>query len=64
MAVSLISDETALSDHGPVATTEAPMVWVCTEDTGRGRPTGPELRQLAAALLDAADEWDHVTGGA
>ena len=24
--------------------------------------TGPQARRLAAALLNAADEWDRITG--
>lgn len=62
VAIGLASDETALSDAGPVATIEAPMVWVLSDDTSSGRHTGPELRQLASALLNAADEWDRITG--
>ena len=35
---------------------------VCVYDYREGDDlTGPEARQLAAALLNAADEWDRIT---
>jgi len=62
VAIGLVADETALSDSGPVVTTEAPTVFLSSDDFGRpSRYTGPELRQIAAAVLNAADEWDRVT---
>jgi len=64
VAIALVADETALSDQGPVVTVEAPTVFVSTDDiiAGNQRFTGPTLRMVAAALLDAADEWDRITG--
>jgi hypothetical protein len=40
----------------------APLVWVSPD--GGGSFSGPQARQLAAALLNAADEWDQVAGAA
>lgn len=63
VAIGLVADETALSDQGPVVTVEQPTVFVSTDDIVTPcRFTGPQLRQVAAGLLNAADEWDRVTG--
>ena len=35
---------------------------VCVHARGGDDLTGPEARRFAAALLNAADEWDRVTG--
>lgn len=62
VAIALITDETALSDNGPVDSLTVPTVYVCSDDTTLGRQDGPSLRRIAAALLDAADELDGITG--
>jgi len=60
VGIGVSADETALSDAGPLATAQEPKLWVCTDDSSPGCTTGSEVRRLAAALLNAADEWDRV----
>jgi hypothetical protein len=58
-----MANETARTDNGPVVVSEPPTVYVSTDDiVSPCRFTGPELRTIAAALLNAADEWDRITG--
>jgi len=56
VGVFLIAQETAATDEGPVLTT----VLRIELDLGTRRVTGPDARQLAAALLNSADEWDRI----
>jgi hypothetical protein len=63
VSIGLVADETARTDNGPVVVAEPPTVYVSTDDIVRPcKFTGPELRTIAAALLDAAHEWDQITG--
>jgi len=62
VAIGLVADETALSDDGPVASLTVPTVFVCSDDATLGRHDVPSLRRIAAALLNAADELDRITG--
>ncbi len=57
--VVLLDDEVAASEHGPVVSHDT---YVSVEVLPTWRLTGSQLRRLASALLDAADEWDRAVG--
>lgn len=60
VAIGLCATETAATDVGPASTGEV-RVWVATDDTMSCQFTGPQVRQIAASLLNAADAWDRIT---
>lgn len=62
VAISLVADETALSDRGPRNRLDGPTVWVGTDDSapGSSKHDSAALRRIAAALLQAADDLDRV----
>ncbi len=57
--VVLLEEEVAASEHGPVVSHDT---YVSVEVLPTWRLTGSQLRRLASALLDAADEWDRAVG--
>jgi hypothetical protein len=62
VSIILAAEETATTDQGPVVALAEPRFHLHADDVRpeRTQLTGPELRQLAATLLDAADEWDRI----
>lgn len=56
-SVAITAMEIAEGNDGPVLECQPPTVSVTTDGLD---VTGPQARQLAASLLDAADAWDAV----
>ncbi len=58
--VSLDAEETlTVDEHG--ATSTLSQVDISLDTNGNGM-TGPQAREVAAALVEAADLWDQVSG--
>jgi hypothetical protein len=62
VAVCLSAIEIAASDIGPVLDMTDLVIEISGYEEGDPM-TGPQARQLAAELLNAADEWDTIEGG-
>ncbi len=60
--VAIVRSDMLQTDDGPVIEVEPVTITVSICDGDNW--TAPQARQLAAALLDAADEWDEITGAA
>ena len=52
--VGVMALETAADTDGPVVSVMAPTIYIEAD----GDFTGPQAREIAAALLNAADAWD------
>ncbi|MDQ3628151.1 MAG: hypothetical protein M3419_04970 [Actinomycetota bacterium] len=57
VSIDMADSENAATEAGPIIETTAPLVYV---EVGSGM-TGPQTRELAAKLLEAAELWDRVT---
>jgi len=57
VSIDMSDSENAATEAGPIIETTAPLVYV---EVSSGM-TGPQTRELAAKLLEAADLWDRVT---
>lgn len=53
--IDMSDSESAATEVGPIVETFAPLVYV---EVSSGMP-GPQTRELAAKLLEAADLWDR-----
>jgi hypothetical protein len=58
--VTIVADERATTDHGPVVSLDPPLLSLGLDGNDEARTAG-DARSLASALLDAADRLDELT---